>query len=90
MATATETKIKNAIMECLMAVIDRENYGMMSTKSASIEASNVLRQNGIKVDYRNGIVYKDESPLYKIRRKYAKRKANGFYKQLKPTLEAIG
>ena len=72
-----------------MVRIDYGNYGMFSTKRLDFSDIRFLERNKIRIDSQKDLVTIDEIPTYRIKRKCAKRKAQGMYKELKPTLELI-
>ena len=77
-------EVKDAVMRCLMYNIDWENYGIFATRKFSWEDARVLKQNGISIS--DSAVLKDDEIIFLIERRYATRKVDGMYKQLKPRL----
>lgn len=77
-----ERTIKNAVMEKLECDIDRENYGIYSTKRMTDNTFSLLAKNGIQIC--EDKVLKCGIEVANIERRYASRKSCGMYKELKP------
>lgn len=86
---ATTKQIEAAIIDSLMTMIDRSNYGMCSNRHTKDSSFKILDDEHIKIYRRENIVTKDGEPFYKINNRYATRKVNGMYKELKPVLVPI-
>lgn len=74
-------------MEHLTVDIDHSNYGMLSSTSVGWDTIIFLRNH--KITFTDSYVLQNGNPIYKINRRYAAKKRNGMYKELKPTLTPI-
>lgn len=77
--------LKNAILNKILADIDRENNGMLSAARVNFSDLSLLRREN--VTFRNNDIFKDGVIIAHIKRRYAAKKVNGAYKQLKPIIE---
>ena len=71
-------------MRKLQVQIDNSNYGMLSQARHNWGDEAILNREGYRIT--GNTVFKHGEPVAHIQRNYASRKANGMYKQLKPTL----
>jgi hypothetical protein len=84
---ATNKKLENAILDRLMESIDRDNNGMNARYKASWDSLAMLTRE--KITIRRDVVEKAGVPIYKIERRYSRRKINLHYPELKPRLVKI-
>jgi len=80
-------QLKDAATRVLLAKIDRQNYGMFGNVKVSARDQMDLRNAGITSD--DNYIYEHGAKVYKINRRYAAKKVDGMYKQLKPQLEPM-
>ena len=83
----TSSELKSAVMDVLQGKIDRDNYGMSSRYHVDFQSQKIWTNN--KISVRGNTVYKNGTPIFKIERKYASKKSDGMYKELKPVLKEI-
>lgn len=83
----TKKQIENAILDSLMESIDYRNNGMTARYRASWDSIATLSREKIRI--RGDVVEKDGRPIYKIERRYSRKKINLCYPELKPRLIAI-
>lgn len=81
--------ITQAIENLCMVAIDNKNYGIFATKKTTPKDVRLLWQNGIRVNYEDGEITQNGTIIAKIEKRYAARKVNGMYKQLKPKIVFI-
>ncbi len=79
-----EREIRKAIMDVLMASIDKENYGMLSTRNASRCSYNILYTAKIRFEGNN--IMQDGNLIGIIKRRYSSRRVHLMYKELKPCI----
>ena len=86
--SAISIEIKEAVMDRLMRIIEEGNNGLFSQYEESVKTARVLYKNKITIVYNagKGVVKQDGSTIATITGNYAKRKVNGGYKELKPTV----
>jgi hypothetical protein len=77
----------DALKRVLAARIDRENYGMLCTKSVNDGDLRTLNRAHILIS--GNTITKDGNPVYVIKRRYAMRKTRGNYNELTPLLVPI-
>ena len=80
-------ELKNAIMDVLKEEVDRNNYGMLATKRASLSSYKTLYS--ANVCFENDIVMQNGVPIMKIERRFSNSKARRFYSELVPKLVRI-
>lgn len=80
-------EIKAAVMDTLERQIAYSNDGMRASYRASNRSISLLVRNGVRIA--GDTVTQNGEPLFKIHRRYAARKTQGCYRELKPTLEYI-
>ena len=85
--TAEEKEIKAAVMETLKGQIAYNNDGMRASYRASNHSFNLLARNGVRIE--GNTVTQNGEPLFKIHRRHAARKTQGYYRELMPTLEYV-
>lgn len=83
-----EKRILEALQRVIEVQTDSNNYGMLSTKKYRFDDIKILKNAGVNWSDGNTIT-QNGKPILKIDRRYAARKINGMYKELKPKLEAI-
>ena len=83
----TNKKLENAILDRLMESIDRDNNGMFATHKASWDSLAMLTRE--KITIRRDVVEKDGVPIYRIERRFSRKKINLCYPELKPRLVKI-
>jgi len=79
-------RIKEIAMYKLMRRIDRDNYGMLPP-THRIEPQGMYHVEHVRIE--NNTVYAKNTPVYKVERRFAQRKTQGCYKELKPKLIKI-
>lgn len=81
-----DKQTKNAIIRLLEKEIHDYNYGSgyLSDFFGTCEYEAILNRQDIYISFRKDLIFKDDTPIMKIKRRYGK---GG--KQLKPTLETI-
>ena len=84
-----DKKILDAVWDVLMGQVDSNNYGMMGTYKVKFSNVALLRKENISVSLDRAVVEKNGQAVYKIQRKYAAKKVNGMYSELKPKLIAV-
>lgn len=83
-----ERQLMEALQRCIMIKIDQENYGMLSRENYRFDDIKALAKAGI--EWREGSTIRQNGiPVLKIQRRFAAKKVNGMYKELKPEFERI-
>lgn len=91
-AVVLSKEVKDAIMDKLMRHIDNANYGLFSTYKENSKTPRILFQNKIEIDYSKGYkgtVKQNGKLIATIEGNFAKKKKDGMYKQLKPTVKYL-
>lgn len=91
-AVVLSKEVKDAIMDRLMRHIDNGNYGLFSTYKENSKTPRILFQNKIEIDYSKGYkgtVKQNGKLIATIEGNFAKKKKDGMYKQLKPTVKYL-
>lgn len=91
-AVVLSKEVKDAIMDRLMRHIDNANYGLFSTYKENSKTPRILFQNKIEIDYSKGYkgtVKQNGKLIATIEGNFAKKKKDGMYKQLKPTVKYL-
>ena len=91
-AVVLSKEVKDAIMDRLMRHIDNDNYGLFSTYKENSKTPRILFQNKIEIDYSKGYkgtVKQNGKLIATIEGNFAKKKKDGMYKQLKPTVKYL-
>ncbi len=91
-AVVLSKEVKDAIMDRLMRHIDNGNYGLFSTYKENSKTPRILFQNKIEIDYSKGYkgtVKQTGKLIATIEGNFAKKKKDGMYKQLKPTIKYL-
>lgn len=91
-AVVLSKEVKDAIMDRLLRHIDNANYGLFSTYKENSKTPRILFQNKIEIDYSKGYkgtVKQNGKLIATIEGNFAKKKKDGMYKQLKPTVKYL-
>lgn len=95
MKTTIDTpRIKRIIMDQLMDDVDQSNDGRVIGARRTIPMSDLrhLKEHDVKItklpNESKDVIMIDGKPVWNVVRRYASRKVNGSYKQLKPSIVA--
>ena len=77
-------EIKKAVLDVIMASIDKGNYAMLSTRKASYHSYKILATEKVQIKGNN--IMQDGKLVGVIKRRYSSRKVQLMYKELKPCI----
>ena len=84
-----DNKIKRAINNYIDVQREYNYLGMLSNKRINPNDLRVLNNNRIRIFYESGRIEQHGEVIATIKKRYAARKTNGCYKELKPIINYI-
>lgn len=82
-------ELMQALTRVIQVQIDNSNYGIFGNSRSSFSDIMMLNNERISFDMNTNYIYQNGNKAFKIVRRYAAKKQQGMYKQLKPELQEV-
>lgn len=84
-----DNRIKKAITNYIDVQRDYNYLGMLSNKRINSNDMRLLNGNHIRIYYEEGRIERNGEVIATIKKRFASRKTNGTYKELKPIINYL-